>query len=114
MPEPTTIPPAQPPKDDPGFANALDPFWWFYRYRGAIYFGGGGLLLLLTSTETRMKVLGVIFEVVAVLFVLFYIKRHRDRKTPWAPAPAPPPEPYADLQASMARLREEEDREHHR
>ncbi len=108
MPDTRTAPPAQPAKDDPGFANSLDdPFWWLYRYRGAIYFGGGGLLLLFTSTETRMKVLGVIFEVIAALFVLFYIKR-RNREVPKMMAP---PEPYADLQASMARLHEEEDKE---
>lgn len=108
MPEPPTIPPEQAPKDDPGFANALeDPFWWFYRYRGAIYFGAGGLFLFLF----RKPALGVLFEIIAALFILFYIKQ-RNRKTPGLPLPVPPPAPYADLQASMARLREEEEKEH--
>jgi hypothetical protein len=77
-----------------------------------LYYGGGGLVLLLTSPENRMKWVGVLLETMAALcFLLVFSIERRNRKPPKVMAP---PEPYTDLQASMARLHEAEDKEHYR
>jgi hypothetical protein len=108
MPEPQAAPPAPLVDDVPKYPRKRIPLGW-YRDVGI---GIGGLFVLLLGAVTHnpaAKTLGFLMEAVAAFAIIRIIRRRKWNATGRIVKAA---EPYEELQASMARLHEAEDREH--
>jgi hypothetical protein len=76
----------------------------------AAFYGLGGLAVLSDGPGSKTWGAGILLEVGALFCVLmFFLTRRRNRNITRITTQVP--EPYAELQASMARLHEADDRE---
>jgi hypothetical protein len=112
MQEPQTDPLPQPAQGGVVIAaNRPKRTGWLTLIRAALY-GLGGLAVLADGRGSKTWGAGILLELGALLCVIMFILAHR-RNRNITQMMTQVPEPYSELQASMARLHEAEDREHH-
>lgn len=97
----------QPPKDVTIAPNRSDGTGlWLGRAANGVLLG---LTFLWIVPGVSAKVVGVVLEMIAVLIVIRVIRIKRQTRNATA-VTTPDSEPYANLQATMTRLRETEDK----